>query len=146
MHEDHVRAERLQAVRRLLEHEASEVRDELQVEGPHERTGRARAGRRPSHLVQAELEGDVAALDHVEQPLGVTEGGGRRVREDGVALELDETQRLAQARDHERGQLGHDAVGVLELGARQERGIARDIGDQEPGRFGLEHGIGHASS
>ena len=43
------------------------------------------------------------------------------VGEDGVALELDEAQRLAQARDHELGQLGHDAVGVLELRARQER-------------------------
>jgi len=131
MNEDHVRADRLGTGRGLLQDEAPEMRDELQIEGADERAGRAGARRDPAHLLQAQLERDGAALDHVEQPLGVAEGRDGRVGEDGVALELDEAQRFAQARDHELGQLGDDAVGVLELGVREKRGVAGYVGDDE---------------
>jgi hypothetical protein len=118
--------------------------DELQVERADERARRAGTGRGAAHFVEPQLEGDVAALDHVEQPLGVGEGCGRRVDEDGVAFELDEAQGLAQARDHEMGQLVHDAVSVLELGVRQVRGIAGDIRDDEVAllaRLRRRHGL-----
>ena len=63
--------------------------------------------------------------------LGIGERRGRRVGEDGVALELDEAQRVAQARDDQRRELGHDAMGVLELSVRQERGVPGDVGEDQ---------------
>src|SRR5882724_985768 len=46
----------------------------------------------------------------VEQPLRFGEGRRRYVSEHGVALELDETQGLAQARDHERARVAVTAL------------------------------------
>ena len=80
---------------------------------------------------QPQPEGDVAGLHHVDQPLGIGEGGGRRVGEDRVALQLDEAQWRGQLRDDQGGELGHDAVGVLQLCAGEERGVAGDVGEDE---------------
>ena len=129
--QDHVGPDRLGAGGRLLEHEAAEVGDELEIEGADGGARGARARGGAAHLVEPQLERDVARLDHVEQPLGIGERRGRRVGEDGVALELDEAQRVAQARDDQRRELGHDAMGVLELSVRQERGVPGDVGEDQ---------------
>ena len=131
MDENHVRPHGLGPGRRLLQDEAAEVGDELQIQPPHERAGRAGTRGRQPHLLQPQPECDVAALHHVDQPLGIGKRRARRVGEDGVALQLDEAERRRQLRDHQGGELGDDPVGVLQLGARQERRVAGDVGEDE---------------
>ena len=73
MDEDDVWPERLQPGRRLPQDEAPEVGNELQIERADELAGQAGACRSAAYLLQPELEGDIAALDHVEQALGVAQ-------------------------------------------------------------------------
>jgi hypothetical protein len=48
-----------------------------------------------------------------------------------LAFELHEAHRRREPLADERGQLMDDGVGMLELGAGEERRVARDVGQQQ---------------
>ena len=118
------------------------VGDDLEIEVRDEDAGVALARRRLADVAEAAPEREVAALDRVLE-LRPVDRLGDRVDERRVALELGELERRPERRHDRRHQVGQDVLGVVELGAGEEAGVAADVGDDEAGGLGLaEHGDG----
>jgi hypothetical protein len=129
--EDDVRSSEILPVALGIDHIGAVVGDELQVERA-DRRARGAAARCPAlHVQQAVGEVEIAALDQLDKPLTILERCLVRVAEDSVAFELHEAHRRREPLADERGQLMDDGVGVLELGAGEERRVARDVGQQQ---------------
>ena len=131
MGEDDVRPGEVLAVALGVDHVGAEVSDELRVERADRRARGAPAGRRALHVQQTVGEVEIAALDQLDQALTIGERRLVGVAEDGIAFELHEAHRRREPRADEPGQLVDDRVGVLELGAGEERRVARDVGQQQ---------------
>jgi hypothetical protein len=142
--EDDVRPRKILAAVFALDHEPPVVRHELQIERGDRRARVAAAGRSSLHVQQPVGEIEVARLDQLDEPLAVGKRLALGVAEHGIALQLHEAHRRREPLADQLGQLTDDRLGVLELGAGEERRVSRDVGQQQiaPPGDGVE--VAHA--
>src|SRR5690349_854422 len=106
------------------------MQEELEVESRCRPAGGAVAGGRPLDAPQPPPERQVAGLDGIEQEAGfgssVLDEEERR-----IAFELGQAVRRLEPPDDRLEEVAGDGRRMLDLGARQVRGVARQVGDEE---------------
>ena len=139
MDDDDVAPDELLPGPELLATDPAVMGDHLEIEMRDEGARVALARRRLLDIAEPTAELEVTALDRVLE-LRRVDDVGDRVDERGVALELRELEGRAKSGDDRAHQVGEDVLGMVELGAGEEPGVAADIGDDQAGGFGLvEH-------
>lgn len=136
MHQDHVGPAQLLAAGHVLAAEPTVMRDELEVEARDEDAGVAVALGRPVDRFLPAAKREVRRIERVEQHRGVDPVAGH-VHEDGVSLDLAEVHGRRQGSNDRVGQVLEDVLRVVELGPREVRRVAADIGQREAARLGL---------
>jgi hypothetical protein len=135
MDEDDIAPDELFHPGHLLAGHAPVMGDELQVERGDPDAGVALARRCLADVADAALEGEVAMLDDIAQ-FGPIDRRRWQPHECGVTLELREVERGTQGTDDGVDEVGEDVLCVIELHAGKVAAVARDVSDDETGRFG----------
>jgi len=144
MNEDDVGPGKIFAAALAFDHEAPAVRYELQVERWDRRTGVTATRRSALHVLQPVGKIEVARLDQLDEPLTVLKRLVLGVAEHRIALQLHEPHRRRKPFADQLGQLADDGVGVLELRSGEERGVSRDVGQDQVALPGDGVGVGHS--
>jgi hypothetical protein len=114
--------------------------EELQVQIGRAPARVAGAARRQRDGAPAARERGVRRLKRGQQCLAVERAARGRDAEHGVALQLCESQRGAQAIGDDPQQIRQDVVRVLELDPGEVGAVAADVGQHEAA---LAHALGH---
>ena len=128
---DHLRSLQLAASGQRLRGVDAVMQEEFEIELPHVAAGVTGAGGVEPHRRQRVGEAAIDPLDRIERKLRLRQAGIGQIGQRGVALQIGQHDRRLDLGEDALEQRIEHALGMLELRAGQEHGVAGNIGDQQ---------------